>query len=99
MEFKNYKNMLERPFTVYADLECSLCPTGNVEKIARHEANSACFYFVCTFDTTRNILWSHVGTDCIEKMIIELSRIADKCIEEMQQNERMVFTHRDKEKY
>ena len=65
MEFKNYKNMIERPFMVYADTECSLCQTGDEEKIARHEANSACFYFVCTFDTSRNRLWKHVVPDCI----------------------------------
>jgi hypothetical protein len=99
MEFKNYKNMLERPFIVYADTECSLCATGEEEKIARHEANSACFYLVCTFDTSRNRLWKHVGTDCIEKMVLELSRTADECVKEMQKNERMVLTDEDKKAF
>ncbi len=48
-DFKNYKNMLERPFIVYADFECSLIPTERSDKIARHEPHSAscCFVFVC----------------------------------------------------
>ena len=29
MEFFNHKNTLERPFIVYADIECSLCATGD----------------------------------------------------------------------
>jgi len=95
MEFKNYKNMLERPFMVYGDLECSLCETDDAENIARHVPNSACFYFVCTFDTSRNFLWEHVGDDCVEKMIVELSALADNCIKEMQKNERMIYTYKD----
>ena len=45
MKFKNFKNQLERPWIVYADTECSLCPTGDKNKIDRHEPNSACFLF------------------------------------------------------
>ena len=57
MKFKNFKNMLERPFIVYADFECSLIPTDMSDKIAKHEPNSASAYFVCTFDNSRNRLY------------------------------------------
>ena len=65
MKFMNFKNQLERPWIVYGDTECSLCPTGDKNKIDRHEPNSACFYLVCTYDNSKNRLWSHVGKDCI----------------------------------
>ena len=53
MAFTNYKNLLERPFIVYADFESSLIPTGDKVKTHLHKANSACCYFVCTFDSSR----------------------------------------------
>ena len=77
MSFKNHKNKLERPFIAYFDLESSLRKTYDEEKIAKHEANSACIYLVCTFDPSRNRLWHYVGVDCIEKMIIELNTMAE----------------------
>ena len=61
MSFNNHKNKLERPFIAYFDLESSLRKTYDEEKIANHEANSACIYLVCTFDPSRNILWHYVG--------------------------------------
>ena len=44
MEFTNYTNQLERPFIVYADLECSLINSyHNNGVVQTHEANSAAF--------------------------------------------------------
>ena len=54
MKFKSYKHMLERPFIVYCDFECSLIQTDMSDKIALHAPNSAAAYFVCTFDHSRN---------------------------------------------
>ena len=54
MNFKNYKNKMERPFIVFADTECSLVPTGLDDKVAFRQPNSACFYFHCTFDDSRS---------------------------------------------
>ena len=71
----------------------------DTEKIAKHEANSACIYLVCTFDPSRNRLWHYVGTDCIEKMIIELNTIAEQCIEEVKENKRMKYTKEDNIKF
>ena len=81
MEFRNFKNMLERPYIVYADTECSLIPTKNINKVASHVVNSDCFYFKCTYDHTTDIMWSHVGEDVVCEMTIELSKLADECIE------------------
>ena len=43
MKFKNYKNMLQRPFICYADFECSIIPNKDPNTIAKHVANSAMF--------------------------------------------------------
>jgi hypothetical protein len=95
MKFKNFKNQLERPWIAYADAECSVCPTGDKNKTHRHEPNSACFYLVCTYDNTKNRLWSYVGEDCITEMIIELNRTAEEVFEDMRKNEKMVMTSED----
>ena len=58
--------------------------------------NSCCYYFVCTFDSTRNKLKTFVGDDCLKQMITELYGLSDKCIEEMRENKRMVMTDNDK---
>ena len=95
MEFKNYKNMLQRPFIVYADCECSLCPTGEEERIALHKPNSACFYFVCTYDSSQNYLWHRVGDNCITEMIVELDKLSKKCIKKMKENTEMKLSWSD----
>ena len=72
MKFKNYKNMLERPFLVFADLESILKRQQqqqqtregeelNSRKVALHKPCAAAFYFVCTFDSSRNFYWEAVG--------------------------------------
>ena len=95
MKFKKHKNKLERPFIVYADLEGTLIKIVDIEKLAMHKANSACFYFVCTFDNSRNRLWHYVGEDCVYQMIIELNKLAEECIAEMKENKRMIMTPED----
>ena len=74
MKFHHFKNMLERPYITYADFECSQCEEvdehGNTR--TKHVPNSACFYFVCTYDHSKSKLWYAVGEDCVIKMILEL---------------------------
>ena len=62
MKFTNHKDKMVRPFMVYADWECSLIKTHEEGKTHRHIANSCAFYFVCTFDETRNQYYSFEGT-------------------------------------
>jgi hypothetical protein len=85
MEFYNYKNKLERPYLVYADFECSLCETDGTDetKVAVHKPNSACFYFVCTHDSSQNRLWTSTGENCVVELLKELHRTAKECIKEM----------------
>ena len=42
MALFNYKNLVERPVIVYADVESSLIPTGEAVKMHMHKASSAC---------------------------------------------------------
>ena len=101
MKFKNYKNMLERPFIVYCDTESTLEKLQEVsedkksEKIHKHVTNSCCYYFVCNFDPTRNVLKTFEGPDCIQEMIVELKELADKCVIEMRINQEMRLSKED----
>jgi hypothetical protein len=70
MKFKNYKDLLTRPFIVYADFEASLIKTHRTDrKTHRHIPNSAAFHLVCTFDNTRNEYHKFNGEDCAVQMI------------------------------
>ena len=99
MKFKNYKNKLKRPFIVYADTECTLVKNNDPNKIHKHVVNSCCFYFVCTFDSSRNKLWHFRCDDCIPKMIKELYKIGEDCIKEMRNNQAMDLTVDDKKAF
>ena len=99
MKFKNHKNKIERPYEAYADLESTLCKTGDDKLIAKHKPNSACIYLVCTYDSSKNRLWHYVGEDCVEQMLLELNRMAEECIADMRSNERMKFTCEDKNRF
>ena len=108
MTFTNHKNKLERPYIVYADIEATLTPykherkgnakgeiVTNGEKVALHKANSACLYIVCTYDSSKNRLWTSVGDNCIIDMIKELHKVSEEVIKEMRHNERMHMTKDD----
>ena len=66
MKFTNFKNKLERPYIVYADMESTLIPTDHKNNIHDHFPNSCCFKFVCTYDSTQNKLWHDVSINCVE---------------------------------
>ena len=80
-----YNNLLERPFTVYADFESSLIPTGEAVHMHMHRANSACCYVVCTFESSRHKLYEFIGKNCAIELLKVLKIIADDCISEMKE--------------
>ena len=43
-----------------------------------------CFYFVCTYDNSRDKLYKFEGEECVIKMIRKLRSIGFKCIQQMQ---------------
>ena len=51
------------------------------------------FYFVCTFDSSKNILETFEGETCIEDMVIRLHELSTECIEEMQHNQDMILSN------
>ena len=97
MKFKNHKNMLERPYIVYADCESTLEKVDiklgdNTQLLHKHKVNSCCFYFVCTFGSSKNKLETFEGETCIEDMVIRLHELSTECIEEMQHNQKMIVS-------
>ena len=99
MEFTNHKNKLERPFMFYADTESTLKKTDDDKKIHEHIVNSCCFYFVCTFDSSRNKLYTYEGENCLKEMTQKMFDIAEKCIKEMMINKNMIFTQENRDDY
>ena len=93
MQFKSHK--LRRPYIIYADTECSLVPTGLKDKTRKYIPNSACFYLVCDHDPSQNRLEYYIGENCILDMLIEMTKISDKCIEQMKKNKKMVMSAED----
>ena len=74
MTFETYKDAMEIPLMVYADWECSLLKTHEEGKTHRHKANSCGFYFLCTFDDSRNKYHEFRGDNCTTEMIFKLKR-------------------------
>ena len=66
----------ERQLAVYADFDCSLIKSDEPGVLHKHEPNSAAFYFVNTFNHSKHKPWSYVGKDCVAKLIIEQSKLA-----------------------
>ena len=70
MKFKNYKDLLTRPFTVYEDFEASLVKTHRTDgKTRKHIPNSTAAHLVCTFYEARNEYHKFNGEDCTVQMI------------------------------
>ena len=40
--------------------------------IHKHVVNSCSYYFVCTYDSSKNKLWYSTDPDCVEQMILSL---------------------------
>jgi hypothetical protein len=96
MKFKNYKDMLTRPFIVYADFEASLVKTQRADgKTQKHTPNSAGIHLVCTYDETRNEYHQFNGADCVVEMIKKLRALSERCIAEMRANQEMNLTRED----
>ena len=92
MKFTNHKNKLERPFMFYADTESTLKKTDDDKKIHEHIVNSCCFYFVCTFASSRNELFTYEGEHCLKEMTEKMFELSEICIKEMKHNEKMLMT-------
>ena len=100
MKFKNYKDLLTRPFTVYADFESSLIKMNRKDgRTHKHIQNSAAFRLVCTFDNSRNEYHTFHGSDCAVQMIKKLMEISERCIAEMRVNQKMILSDEDKKDF
>jgi hypothetical protein len=83
MKFKNYKNKLERPFYVSFDGEACLVhqhvanSEAKTKQLDKHVINSCCFNFICTFDSSRNQLYTSRGVNCLEEMVKKLTELSD----------------------
>lgn len=79
MAFKNYKNQLQVPFIIYADIEALLKspeqqPNGTDKTIVyqQHEAYNIAYYFKCSYDDKKSYYRSNRGKNCIEWFVKEL---------------------------
>ena len=104
MKFTNYKNKMERPYSIYADCESTLeqidIKQGDDSSlINKHKVNTCCYYFVCNFDDSKNKLKTFEGDNCIEDMIVELHELSNTCIEEMRNNQELIMTKGNKKNF
>ena len=50
------------------------------------------FILVCTYDSSKNILWTYVGDDCISKTLMQLHIWSKEVIREMKYDEKTRMT-------
>ena len=62
----------------------------------KHVVNSCCYYFVCTYDSSKNKMWYSTDPGCIEQMVMSLYQLSQECILEMRKNQEMEMTREDK---
>ncbi|XP_055308704.1 uncharacterized protein LOC129572714 [Sitodiplosis mosellana] len=82
LRFSNFKNIIEVPFIIYADIESLLeprnntyCPDGGKMPkgtFQKHIANSIGYYFHSRFDQNLSHYKSFSGPDCIDQFIESL---------------------------
>lgn len=86
VRFTNYKNQLQVPFIVYADIETLLKepedkqPSGGTSTKAyqEHEPYSVGYYFKCMHDDSKSYYKSRRDKDCIAWFVKELYFVAAK---------------------
>lgn len=83
-KFKNFKNQLDSPFIIYADVEALLKePEKKFSKsestiaYQEHEVYSIGFYFKCSYDDSKSFYASKRGHDCVDWFIEELRKAAE----------------------
>ncbi|CAD6233889.1 GSCOCG00012332001-RA-CDS [Cotesia congregata] len=66
LKFKDFKSKDTVPFVVYADLECTLQPSGDDEKIVhKHVPHSIAYYVHCSYNNTLSKFELNRSPDCI----------------------------------
>ena len=60
-----------------------------------HKPNSCCYYFICTFDNSRNELKTFEGSNCVKEMIIDMYNKSLECYGEMKINTAMKLIQKD----
>lgn len=83
MKFENFKNELDVPFVLYADIESILEPMSEIDEFEdspkgsyqRHIAHSIAFYFLSKHPDVQSFFKSYNGLDCIQWFCNELKQI------------------------
>lgn len=82
-KFENYRNQLDAPFIIYADVEALLkkpekkfCNSESTTAYQEHEVYSIGFYFKCAYDDSLSFYSSKRGRFCIDWFVQELQKIA-----------------------
>ena len=84
MYFYNFNNQLQKAFCCVCRFKMLFLIINDEPGILqKNEPTSAAFYFVSTFNPKTNQTWSYVGKDCFSKLITDLNKLAQECIEEM----------------
>jgi hypothetical protein len=100
MKFKNFKDLLTRPFIVYADFEASLVKVHRTDdKTHRQVPNSAGCHFVCTHDENRNEYHQFTGADCVIQLITKLQELSERCLDEMRMCQEMIISREEKKDF
>ena len=68
---------------------------GILDKTHTHAPNSACFYLVCDHDPSQNRLEYYLGENFIADMLIDMTKISDKRIEQLKKNQKMNMSAED----
>jgi hypothetical protein len=104
--FKNYKNTLKCPFVVYADFESilkpvnSACPSHERSFTTSYQLHEPISYaYVIMHHDKVYKKTMHVGSDCVEKFLLEIQADSREIVSKVKENVPMTMTPCDWKKF
>lgn len=99
MQFKNFKGMLHRPFVIYADFECSLKDTGDVNKTQKHYVNSYAFKVVSRYGLEEEEFKLYRGSDAGSHFFRTMLKLTDRLMKLQKMVKPMIITDEEEKQH
>ena len=108
LKYNHGEKSMKAPFTIYADLECSLqkmstCHNNpeksRTTKINKHTSSDYSLFTQYSFDLTKNMLDCYRGKDCMEKFCKDLKEHATQLIYCKKKNQMIPLTDEENKSY
>jgi hypothetical protein len=99
ISFSNYIHTINKPYSIYADFECSIIKNDDETKIGIHQPNSIGFFLECYFDKSINKYYTFDGIDCAKKFMKKCKNLYYDCLKHYKKTQEINITKDEEEEY